>query len=40
MLFGTKQSLYKLSDVSYEGVLSERVVKFKYLGVSFDPQLS
>ena len=34
--------IYKLKDVSlmYEGVSIERVEQFKYLGVSFDPQLS
>ena len=42
MLFGTKQSLCKFKDISiiYEGVMIERVKKFKYLGVLFDPQLS
>ena len=42
MLFGTKQSLCKFKDISliYEGVMIERVEKFKYLGVLFDPQLS
>ena len=38
MLFGTKQSLCKFKDTSliYEGVMIERVEKFKYLGVLFD----
>ena len=44
MLFGTNQSLCKFKDISliYEGVMIERIEKFKYLGVSvlFDPQLS
>ena len=42
MLFGSKQSLHKFKDVSliYNGVSIERVEKFKYLGVTFDPQLS
>ena len=42
MLFGTNQYLYKFKDISliYEGVMIERVEKFKYLGVLFDPQLS
>ena len=42
MLFGTKKSLCKFKDVSlkYDGITIERVEKFKYLGVSFDPQLS
>ena len=42
MLFGTKQSFCKFKDTSliYEGVMIERVEKFKYLGVLFDPQLS
>ena len=42
MLFGTNQSLCKFKDISliYEGVMIERVEKFKYLGVLFDPQLS
>ena len=42
MLFGSKQSLHKFKDVSliYNGVSTERVEKFKYLGVTFDPQLS
>ena len=40
MLFGTNQSLCKFKDISlYEGVMIERVEKFKYLGVLFDPQL-
>ena len=38
----SKQSLHKFKDVSliYNGVSIERVEKFKYLGVTFDPQLS
>ena len=45
MLFGTKQSLCKFKDICliYGGVITvmiERVEKFKYLGVLFDPQLS
>ena len=42
MLFRTKQSFRKFNDISliYEGVVIERIEKFKYLGVLFDPQLS
>ena len=42
MLFGTKQSPCKFKDISliYEGVMIERVEKFKYLRVLFDLQLS
>ena len=42
MVFGTSQILSKFKDISisYNGDTIERVDSFKYLGVTFDPQLT